>query len=186
MKIYAEAEAGKWFGRSWTDSFSGEELDFGKWLRPGELSKLPLRRPVVLVNGCFDILHTGHLHLLHRARITAGSSGTLIVALDSDGLVALKKGAKRPILSFVERASAMKYLQVDYITEINSDKEFVDFFQDLRPDLRVKDERYKFKASRLDKDICPTMYVPVLSGLSTSEIIERSSGRSQWEEKCTF
>jgi D-beta-D-heptose 7-phosphate kinase/D-beta-D-heptose 1-phosphate adenosyltransferase len=130
-------------------------------------------RPVILVNGCFDLLHTGHLSLLWKARQLVGPTGSVFVALDGDELVRAKKSHDRPIQTFLERASALRYLQVNYIAEINSDKQFIEMVDQLKPDLRIKDSSKKYKKSRIPKDIVTTVYIDKVGSVSTSELVKR-------------
>lgn len=131
-----------------------------------------LPRPLVAVNGCFDLLHIGHLQLFEIARLTRGTRGTLVVLLDSDRLVRSTKGRDRPILTFIERASAIgTFSYIDYIIEIDNDKEFTDAWKVLKPNVRVRGEEYKDKKSRVS---CPeTVWVPKLTPISTTEITNR-------------
>lgn len=129
-----------------------------------------LPRPLVAINGCFDLLHPGHLQLLQTARwATAPIVPTVVLLLDSDRLASLAKGPRRPVLSFPERAATITLIRcIDYIIEINSDEEFLEAWETLKPDIRVRGIEYKGKPSRVS---CPkTIWVPKLSGLSTSEI----------------
>jgi D-glycero-beta-D-manno-heptose 1-phosphate adenylyltransferase len=162
----------KIFGRSWSEK-KDNEVPHSLWLRSSDLPKLIFPRPMILVNGCFDILHTGHLSLIWKARQIVGLSGSVFVVMDSDDMVRAKKGPTRPILTFQERASALRYLSINYITEVNDDKHFLEIFHALKPDVRIKDESKKYQKSRIDKDLCTTVYIPKLGGVSTSEIITR-------------
>ncbi|MGH9534226.1 MAG: adenylyltransferase/cytidyltransferase family protein [Terriglobales bacterium] len=70
------------------------------------------RRVLVFANGCFDLLHPGHLHLLEQAR-TLGDC--LLVAINSDASVHANKGPERPLIPAAERAEVLAALQfVDY------------------------------------------------------------------------
>lgn len=71
------------------------------------------RRALVFANGCFDLLHPGHLRLLERAR---GLGDSLLVAINSDASVRAQKGPERPILPAEERAEILDALCcVDYV-----------------------------------------------------------------------
>lgn len=127
-------------------------------------------RPLVLVNGCFDLLHAGHLYLLSEARVLR-RGGTLLVSLDSDSMVAEKKGPGRPILLWPERARALELLDVDLLHECGSDDEFVRLCETWRPDLRVRMEDYRGRPSRVTG--ISEVFLPRLGNVSTSEIIRR-------------
>jgi len=97
----------------------------------------------------------------------------VFVALDSDEMVRAKKSHDRPIQTFLERASALRYLQVNYIIEITSDKQFIEMMDNLKPDLRIKDESKKYQKSRIAKDTITTVYAPKVGSVSTSELVKR-------------
>ena len=144
-----------------------KEIDLDPpWVKIEDFAKLKLRRPLVLVNGTFDILHTGHMKVLHHAR---KHGKTVVVALDSDALVSEKKPG-RPYLTWVERAVAFRFMPVDYVVEVNNDKEFVRLVSILKPDLRVRGAEYKDRPSRIP-DV-PTLFVHD-AGMRTSKIVER-------------
>ena|SRR3989442_13132313 len=144
-----------------------KEIDLDPpWVKIEDFAKLKLRRPVVLVNGTFDLLHTGHQKVLHHAR---KHGKTVVVAMDSDEMVGIKKPG-HPFLSWVERAVQFRFAPVDYVVEIGSDAEFVKLVQVLKPDLRVRGAEYKDNPSRV-ADI-PTLWIHA-AGMRTSTIVER-------------
>lgn len=76
-------------------------------------------RKVVFTNGCFDILHRGHIHCLRKAK---SLGKVLIVGLNSDSSVRRIKGEKRPILPQSDRAEILAALEmVDYVLIFNED-----------------------------------------------------------------
>jgi D-beta-D-heptose 7-phosphate kinase/D-beta-D-heptose 1-phosphate adenosyltransferase len=92
-------------------------------------------RRVVLTNGCFDILHAGHVALLEAAR---GEGERLVVAINSDASVARLKGAGRPLLPEAERAEALMALEsVDRVV-VYDEETPIDVVRALRPDVLVK------------------------------------------------
>ena len=115
------------------------------WVRPSDVKALTLTRPVVLVNGAFDLLHSSHMRLIFAARQKAG---TLICALDADAKIQKEKGAARPIQSFIERAATLNYMPIDYIVEIGNRRDMDILIRDLKPDLRVRNEAEKGNVSR--------------------------------------
>ena len=77
----------------------------------GRLRAAGLR--LVFANGCFDLLHPGHLHLLERAR---AQGDRLLVAINSDASVRALKGPSRPVVPEAERAEVLAALaSVDYV-----------------------------------------------------------------------
>jgi len=90
---------------------------------------------VVFTNGCYDILHPGHIRLLERAR-TLGD--ILILALNTDGSVARLKGPTRPLLLETERARmALALAAVDAVTFFNEDTPR-ELIAEVLPDILIK------------------------------------------------
>lgn len=149
------------------------ERDELPWLRPEDFRDLDLPRPVVLINGAFDLLHSGHWKLISRARQKAG---TLICALDSDERVS-RKDPRRPIQTYIERATMLGYTPVDYLCEIETDRDIYSLIRATRPDLRVQGPEYRNAPSKYPW--VPKAYVSGLGrtgdriGMATSKIISR-------------
>lgn len=136
------------------------------WVRAAALRGHALPRPIVLVNGCFDLLHRTHMRLLFAARAKAA---TLVCALDTDEKVAKEKGPERPILNFVERASTLNYMPLDLIVPIDNKRDMNTLLAALAPDLRVQGMDYKDKPSDY-----PTEKMLVREGsIHTGEIVKR-------------
>lgn len=94
-------------------------------------------KKVVFTNGCFDILHPGHVDYLNEAK---ACGDILIVALNSDESVSRIKGTKRPILKLEERAYIIGNLKaVDYVTYFEEDTPH-EIISELIPDYLVKGE----------------------------------------------
>lgn len=98
------------------------------------LAHLP--RPLVFTNGCFDILHRGHVTYLAQARALGGS---LVLALNTDASVKRQgKGDDRPINSLANRAAVVAALaSVDLVTWFDSDTP-ADLIAQVQPDVLVK------------------------------------------------
>lgn len=95
-----------------------------------------LTRPLVFTNGCFDILHRGHVTYLAQAR---SLGATLVVGLNTDASVRrLGKGSERPINTLEDRAAVIAALgSVDLVTWFDDDTP-LKLIQSLRPDVLVK------------------------------------------------
>lgn len=95
-----------------------------------------LARPLVFTNGCFDILHRGHVTYLAQAR---AQGAAMVVALNTDASVRRQnKGADRPINPLEMRAAVMAALQsVDLVTWFDADTPY-DLIMQVRPDVLVK------------------------------------------------
>lgn len=141
-----------------------------EWLRPTQLASLTLRSPVVLINGAFDILHAPHMRMIFAARHKAG---TLICALDSDEKVAKAKGPERPILSFIERATCLNYMPVDFLVEIRNEADMKQLVEIVKPDLRVQGADYRDQPSKFR---VPKMLVRE-GMMHTTQLIDRIKER---------
>lgn len=141
-----------------------------EWVRADAFEGFELPRPVVLVNGCFDLLHAGHMKVLSFARERAGTRGTVVCAMDSDRLTRESKGADRPVLNWIERATALGFMPIDYLVEVDSTEEFTRLVRALRPDLRVQGGDYIDAPTRFPW--LRKMFVQT-GGMRTSEIIRR-------------
>ena len=92
-------------------------------------------RSVIFTNGCFDLLHPGHIRLLEAAR---GRGDVLVVAINSDDSVRRLKGANRPILPEQDRAATLAALAaVDAVTIFSEDTP-CPLLERLLPDMLVK------------------------------------------------
>lgn len=124
---------------------------------------------IVFTNGCFDILHRGHVRYLRQARKLGD---VLVVGLNSDRSVSgLKPG--RPVNSEKDRAEVLAALfMVDYIT-IFDEKTPYRLIKSLRPDVLVKGGDWK-REDIVGSDIVDETYsLPYLKGFSTTGIIKR-------------
>ncbi len=94
---------------------------------------------IVSINGSFDLLHAGHLHILAQA---ARQGDVLVVGLNSDQSVRAYKGLHRPIFPEAERAELLLALaMVDYVV-LFDEPDCVNFVRRVRPDVHVNDASY--------------------------------------------
>ena len=94
---------------------------------------------IVFANGCFDVLHVGHIRYLAGAKALGD---LLIVGVNSDDQVALQKGADRPVLPATERAEIVAALEsVDYVT-IFDEPTVEQLLLTLKPDIHAKGTDY--------------------------------------------
>ena len=126
-------------------------------------------KKIVFTNGCFDLIHIGHIKYLSHAK-TLGD--ILIIGLNSDTSVSSIK-PKRPINNQVHRAEVLSTLEmVDYITLFDEDTPY-ELIKLLKPDILVKGGDWK-KEDIVGSDIAKeTHSLPYIEGVSTSEIIEK-------------
>ena len=102
-----------------------------EWRRSGEA--------VTLANGCFDLLHVGHIRYLHAAKQLGGR---LIVAINSDDSVRGLKGEGRPLMPAEERAEILSALaDVDAVV-IFSEPDVRNLIREIRPDVQAKGPDY--------------------------------------------
>jgi len=134
-------------------------------------------KKVVFTNGCFDILHSGHISLLSQAK---EFGDVLIVGLNSDESVKSLKGNQRPIISEIERSDLLSALEcVDYVT-IFHEKDPCKVISELEPDIHVKGGDYNPKdyttmpeAKIINEYGGEIKIVKIINGKSTTGIIER-------------
>ena len=134
-------------------------------------------KKVVFTNGCFDILHSGHVRILRGAK---NYGDVLIVAVNTDRSVTAIKGAGRPIVPQADRAELIAAMEmVDYVILFDED-EPTGLIAELKPDVLVKGGdwgREKIVGAEIVEQYGGTVaVVPYLDGRSTSEIIERIRG----------
>jgi len=135
-------------------------------------------RTVAFTNGCFDILHAGHLDYLARIKRKAE---VLIVAVNSDSSVRRLKGKGRPVVPANERAALVAALKpVDYVT-IFSEPTPIRVIRALRPNLLVKGGDWK-KQQIVGRRVVESfggrvLVMPFLKRHSTTRILERIRNR---------
>ena len=95
-----------------------------------------LQRPIVFTNGCFDILHRGHVAYLQQA---AGLGNTLVIGVNSDASVhRLSKGGERPLNPLADRTAVLAALEaVDLVVAFDEDTP-LELIRQIRPDHLVK------------------------------------------------
>ena len=131
---------------------------------------------LVMTNGCFDLLHTGHIHFLQNARKLGDQ---LLIALNSDSSVRTLKGPKRPIQSETERAFALAALQcVDHIVMFSTDNLVAEILA-LQPDIYTKAGDYNLEKlhtgerTALETFGTKIQFLPFLPGFSTTQLIRK-------------
>jgi len=145
---------------------------------PQLVTEIDLRRrnghKVAFTNGCFDVLHAGHVQYLNEARAQAD---VLVVAINSDSSVRSLKGPSRPVNPVEARAAVLSGLQsVDYVT-VFSDATPLTLIEALRPDVLVKGADYQ-KNEVVGGDVVESYggrvhLAPLRDGFSTTSIIQK-------------
>lgn len=131
-------------------------------------------KTIVTTNGCFDILHSGHVQYLNEA---ASTGDILIVGINSDSSVKRLKGDSRPLQNEVDRATIIASLKaVDYSLIFEEDTP-VQFLDIIRPDIHVKGGDYNLEdlpeAKVVQKYGGVVNLLSFKDGVSTTKIIEK-------------
>ena len=125
---------------------------------------------IVFTNGCFDIIHKGHVELLEFA----ASEGRLVVGLNSDASVRRLKGSSRPVNSELDRKRVLEALRsVSEVIIFEEDTPY-ELITKIKPDLIVKGGDYNAK-DVIGADISEVIIFPYVAGKSTTKIIEKIS-----------
>lgn len=122
----------------------------------------------IIVNGTFDILHSGHLALLNYAR---SLGDYLVVAIDSDRRVKELKGTDRPVNTQVERAELLSNLRaVDEVRVFDCDQELIDIVTECS--IMVKGSDYRGRSIVGDHVIPEIIFFERINGFSTTEKLQ--------------
>lgn len=131
------------------------------------------RGKVVFTNGCFDLLHVGHIRLLQRARALGD---TLVVGLNSDASVRALKGPLRPIFCQAERVEILSALAaVSYVT-VFDELDPASIIEKLRPHVLVKGADWGgaiIGRTIVEEDGGSVVSLPLVESRSTTEILDR-------------
>ena len=132
------------------------------------------KKKIVFTNGCFDLLHVGHMYLLREAKRLGD---VLVIGLNSDKSVKGLKGSGRPIVSDDDRAYALAALEcVDYLVTFDEPDPLA-LIKDIRPDVLVKGDDYKIEnvvgAEFVKTYGGTTQLVPLRRGVSTTVLVEK-------------
>jgi len=184
---YANSAAGIVVGKIGTSTVSPQELEsaLGKKAEShGVLSEDELYKvvrelqshgeKVVMTNGCFDIIHPGHVTYLKQAK-ALGSK--LIVAVNSDDSVKRLKGDSRPINSLEDRIAVLSELSsVDYVVSFSEDTP-QKLISRILPDILVKGGDYKVEEIAGHKEVIANggkvVIIPFVEGKSTTRIVNK-------------
>jgi D-beta-D-heptose 7-phosphate kinase / D-beta-D-heptose 1-phosphate adenosyltransferase len=144
-------------------SLSAAKIQVKAWQANGE--------KIVFTNGCFDLLHPGHIHLLNQAKELGDR---LIVGINSDASVRRLKGSNRPILNEHDRASILGALDcVDQVVVFDKDTP-EDLLEALKPNILAKGADYRIEEV-VGREIVESyegqvQLIPILKGYSTTDI----------------
>jgi len=150
---------------NWAEVLSLRE----KWRRQG--------KKVVFTNGCFDLLHAGHVYLFKEAKKLGDR---LIVAVNSDASLRRLKGPKRPVFPLRERLeilAAIEYIDILTVFRQPTPQKIISL---LRPDVLVKGGDWPADQIVGRKEVEASggrvILIPYIKGMSTTELIKKISG----------
>ncbi len=132
------------------------------------------KQPIVFTNGCFDLLHRGHIELLHFAK---EQGKVLFVGLNSDSSVQRLKGTRRPINSQDDRAAILAAIEyVDYVVIFYEDTPF-ELIAVIQPDVLVKGGDYE-PHEIVGRDIVEgrggkVLVFPLINGFSSTQLLKK-------------
>ncbi len=134
---------------------------------------------IVFTNGCFDILHVGHIEYLKFSRL---AGDVLVVGLNTDESVRVQKGHKRPFVSEDERARLVSALEdVDYVVLFNEQTP-ESLIRRVKPDILVKGEDWREKGvvgrEFVESYGGKVLLAPLVKGVSTTDIVSKVLERS--------
>lgn len=138
-----------------------------------ELAPLRGQSSIVTTNGCFDILHVGHLRYLQGCK---GMGDKLVVMVNSDASVRRLKGPQRPIVPEADRAELLAGLGcVDYVVLFDEDTP-EPLMEIIRPDFHAKGAQYNEdnlpEMATLRKIGAQVKFVPMVENRSTTSVID--------------
>lgn len=124
----------------------------------------------VFTNGCFDLLHAGHLASLEFAR---AQGDIVIVGLNSDRSVRSLKGQGRPIVGQEDRKRLLEALWCVYEVRIFDEDTPIELIKRIRPDVLVKGADWAGRGIVGSEYAGRVAFAPLVNGLSTSDIVRR-------------
>lgn len=133
-------------------------------------------RKVVLTNGCFDMLHVGHVFSLKQA---AELGNELFVAINSDNSVKTLKGPTRPLMNEIERAYMLSALECVSGVFVFNNKRLTEEILQFKPDVYVKSGDYTIETLDVDERLAletvgaEIKFLKFLNGFSTTSLIEK-------------
>ncbi len=132
-------------------------------------------KKIVFSNGCFDILHRGHIEYLSKASSLGHS---MVIGLNTDASVKRLKGENRPVQDQVSRSQVMASLHfVDFVVLFDEDTPF-ELINFLKPDILVKGSDYNEEdivgADTVKENGGKVITIDLVDGYSTTSVLERS------------
>lgn len=135
---------------------------------------------LILTNGCFDLLHYGHVELLQALKLSGSNGTTLAVAVNSDNSVRQLKGPTRPLVPEMQRLTVIAALECVDFCFIFDQKRCDQVIRLVRPNIWAKGGDYTIESldagerAAAEAVGAAIKIIPYTHGISTSEIISRS------------
>jgi len=127
-------------------------------------------KKIVFTNGCFDLLHLGHVQLFEKAK---SLGDVLVVAVNSDSSLRRLKGPKRPLVRQADRCNVLAALEsVDFVTVFGEDTP-ENIIRELKPDVLVKGGDYNINQIVGRQYVRKVVRFPIVRGRSTSALIKK-------------
>jgi rfaE bifunctional protein nucleotidyltransferase chain/domain len=153
-------------------------------LKPFEIIKNEIKalqqqgKKIVFTNGCFDILHAGHVDIFQQAR---NLGDALVVAVNSDISIKKIKGEKRPVVPQAQRMQVLAALEaIDYVVIFDEENPFK-IIKEIQPDILVKGGDWPVETivgrEIVEKKGGKVLSIPLMEGISTTNIIEEVKKR---------
>lgn len=132
------------------------------------------KSPVIWTNGCYDIIHVGHICLFEKCQeLAASCNGKFVIGIDSDKRVKKMKGNSRPFNTENDRAKVLLNIKgVDSVWIYDSDEELENLVKTFSPEVMVLGDEYKNSLVIGASYAKSVMYFPKLSEYSTSKILK--------------
>tara|TARA_R100000700_G_C3039778_1_gene64370 strand:- start:13 stop:414 length:402 start_codon:yes stop_codon:yes gene_type:complete len=131
------------------------------------------KKKTIFTNGCFDVIHRGHIELLKFCK----GFGKVVVGLNSDESIRRIKGPRRPVFKCADRKFMLESCKyVDRVVVFEEDTP-IELIKKIKPDIIVKGGDYK-KEDVVGNDICEQIIIfNYLDGYSTTQILEDLNNR---------
>ncbi len=132
-----------------------------------------LGKTIAFTNGCFDLMHLGHVTYLEAAKGKSTANRILVVGLNSDKSISSIKGPSRPICPQKSRAAVLAALScVDFVVIFNEDTPY-NLIKAVKPDVLIKGADWRGKAV-VGSDLAKKVeFIKYIAGFSTTNIIEK-------------
>lgn len=157
---------------NWTEKFKEKVIE-PEGLEKKCLELKALGKKIVTLNGSFDLMHAGHLHMIYEA---SKLGDVLIIGLNSDPSIKAYKSKDRPIIPLEYRLQMMTAIQfVDYVTWFH-ETDPRELLTLIKPDIHVNGSEYGencIEAETVISNGGKIKIIPLIDGLSTSNIIKK-------------